>query len=187
MRTHVVIIGGGPLGLWLLQVFSWSLTMMMHRFPGASDYECRMQDTGRRFGKQTPLRALLAENHRGLPYKRVWPTSGLRMARVWHSYRHLRPVPHAQKADPLTRLSARSDRSARGHSWPWFPISRAGRCGQMARLNGNQKLHQRTGPQAWVFADPAIFGRADAGRPAPADRYPQGLAPADVKNPDASR
>ena len=97
-----------------------------------------MQDAGRRFGKQTPLRALSAENYRALPCKRVWPTSGLRMARVWHSSRHLRPVPHAQKADPLTRLSARSDRSARGHSWPWFPISRAGRCGQMARLNGNQ-------------------------------------------------
>lgn len=65
MRTHVVIIGGGPLGLWLLQVFSWSLTMMMHRFPGASDYECRMQDAGWRFGKQTPLRALLAKKLQG--------------------------------------------------------------------------------------------------------------------------
>jgi hypothetical protein len=29
MRTQVIIIGGGALGLWLLQVFSWSLTMMM--------------------------------------------------------------------------------------------------------------------------------------------------------------
>ena len=31
--------------IWQAMRFSWSLTTMMHRFPGASEYDRRMQDT----------------------------------------------------------------------------------------------------------------------------------------------
>ena len=31
--------------IWQAIRFLWSLTMMMHRFPGASEYERRMQDS----------------------------------------------------------------------------------------------------------------------------------------------
>ncbi|MCX7644032.1 MAG: 4-hydroxybenzoate 3-monooxygenase [Rhodobacteraceae bacterium] len=55
--------------VWQAMRFSWSLTMMMHRFPGASDYERRMQDTELALlERSATARRLLAENYTGLPY-----------------------------------------------------------------------------------------------------------------------
>ena len=55
--------------IWQAMRFSWSLTTMMHRFPGASDYERRMQDTDLALlERSATARQLLAENYTGLPY-----------------------------------------------------------------------------------------------------------------------
>lgn len=55
--------------VWQAMRFSWSLTTMMHRFPGASDYERRMQDTELALlERSATARKLLAENYTGLPY-----------------------------------------------------------------------------------------------------------------------
>ena len=55
--------------IWQAMRFSWSLTTMMHRFPGASDYERRMQDTELALLERSDTaRKLLAENYTGLPY-----------------------------------------------------------------------------------------------------------------------
>ncbi|MCF8511062.1 MAG: 4-hydroxybenzoate 3-monooxygenase [Rhodobacteraceae bacterium] len=55
--------------IWQAMRFSWSLTTMMHRFPGASDYERRMQDTEMAILESNPsARKLMAENYTGLPY-----------------------------------------------------------------------------------------------------------------------
>lgn len=55
--------------IWQAMRFSWSLTTMMHRFPGASDYERRMQDSELALlEKSDTARQLLAENYTGLPY-----------------------------------------------------------------------------------------------------------------------
>ncbi len=55
--------------IWQAMRFSWSLTTMMHRFPGASDYECRMQDADLAQLETSPTaRKLMAENYTGLPY-----------------------------------------------------------------------------------------------------------------------
>lgn len=55
--------------IWQAMRFSWSLTTMMHRFPGASDYERRMQDADLALLEtNTTARALMAENYTGLPY-----------------------------------------------------------------------------------------------------------------------
>jgi p-hydroxybenzoate 3-monooxygenase len=55
--------------VWQAMRFSWSLTTMMHRFPGASDYERRMQDTElAHLERSATARKLLAENYTGLPY-----------------------------------------------------------------------------------------------------------------------
>lgn len=55
--------------IWQAMRFSWSLTTMMHRFPGASDYERRMQDADLALLETNPTaRALMAENYTGLPY-----------------------------------------------------------------------------------------------------------------------
>jgi p-hydroxybenzoate 3-monooxygenase len=55
--------------IWQAMRFSWTLTMMMHRFPGASDYERRMQDTDlAQLETSETARRLMAENYTGLPY-----------------------------------------------------------------------------------------------------------------------
>ena len=55
--------------IWQAMRFSWSLTTMMHRFPGASDYERRMQDSELAQLETNPTaRKLMAENYTGLPY-----------------------------------------------------------------------------------------------------------------------
>jgi p-hydroxybenzoate 3-monooxygenase len=55
--------------VWQAMRFSWSLTMMMHRFPGASDYDRRMQDTDlAQLETSETARRLMAENYTGLPY-----------------------------------------------------------------------------------------------------------------------
>lgn len=55
--------------IWQAMRFSWSLTMMMHRFPGASDYDRRMQDSElAQLETSATARRLLAENYTGLPY-----------------------------------------------------------------------------------------------------------------------
>lgn len=55
--------------IWQAMRFSWSLTTMMHRFPGATEYERRMQDADLALlERSSTARALLAENYTGLPY-----------------------------------------------------------------------------------------------------------------------
>ena len=55
--------------IWQAMRFSWSLTSMMHRFPGASDYERRMQDSElAQMETNLTARRLMAENYTGLPY-----------------------------------------------------------------------------------------------------------------------
>jgi p-hydroxybenzoate 3-monooxygenase len=55
--------------IWQAMRFSWSLTTMMHRFPGASEYERRMQDSELALLERSDTaRKLLAENYTGLPY-----------------------------------------------------------------------------------------------------------------------
>jgi len=55
--------------IWQAMRFSWSLTTMMHRFPGASDYKRRMQDADLVQMETNPTaRKLMAENYTGLPY-----------------------------------------------------------------------------------------------------------------------
>lgn len=55
--------------IWQAMRFSWSLTTMMHRFPGASDYDRRMQDTDlAQLQTSETARRLMAENYTGLPY-----------------------------------------------------------------------------------------------------------------------
>lgn len=55
--------------IWQAMRFSWSLTMMLHRFPGASAYERRMQDSElAQIERSDSARRLLAENYTGLPY-----------------------------------------------------------------------------------------------------------------------
>jgi p-hydroxybenzoate 3-monooxygenase len=55
--------------IWQAMRFSWSLTMMMHRFPDASDYDRRMQDTElAQLERSATAQRLMAENYTGLPY-----------------------------------------------------------------------------------------------------------------------
>ena len=55
--------------IWQAMRFSWSLTTMMHRFPGANDYERRMQDTEMaQLERSETAQRLMAENYTGLPY-----------------------------------------------------------------------------------------------------------------------
>lgn len=55
--------------IWQAMRFSWSLTTMMHRFPGASEYERRMQDAElAQLETSETARRLMAENYTGLPY-----------------------------------------------------------------------------------------------------------------------
>jgi p-hydroxybenzoate 3-monooxygenase len=55
--------------IWQAMRFSWSLTTMMHRFPGASAYERQMQDAElAQLETSETARRLMAENYTGLPY-----------------------------------------------------------------------------------------------------------------------
>jgi p-hydroxybenzoate 3-monooxygenase len=55
--------------VWLAMRFSWSLTMMLHRFPDASGYDRRMQDTDLALLERSETaQRLMAENYTGLPY-----------------------------------------------------------------------------------------------------------------------
>ncbi|MDP3338781.1 4-hydroxybenzoate 3-monooxygenase [Frigidibacter sp.] len=55
--------------VWQAMRFSWSLTTMMHRFPDASAYDRRMQDTDlAQIERSDTARRLMAENYTGLPY-----------------------------------------------------------------------------------------------------------------------
>ena len=64
--------GYGPRALtrvWQAMRFSWSLTMLLHRFPEHSEYDTRMQqaELAQLFTSETAQR-LMAENYTGLPY-----------------------------------------------------------------------------------------------------------------------
>ncbi|MFN4153133.1 MAG: 4-hydroxybenzoate 3-monooxygenase [Paracoccaceae bacterium] len=55
--------------VWAAMRFSWSMTTMMHRFPGHSAYERRMQDAELAAVERSPhARAVMAENYTGLPF-----------------------------------------------------------------------------------------------------------------------
>ena len=55
--------------IWQAMRFSWSLTTMMHRFPGGIGYDRRMQDTDlAQLERQGTAQKLMAENYTGLPY-----------------------------------------------------------------------------------------------------------------------
>jgi p-hydroxybenzoate 3-monooxygenase len=55
--------------VWQAMRFSWWLTTLMHRFPGASEYERRMQDAElAQLARLDTARRLMAENYTGLPY-----------------------------------------------------------------------------------------------------------------------
>jgi p-hydroxybenzoate 3-monooxygenase len=55
--------------VWQAMRFSWSITLMMHRFPDHSAYERQMQIADLAQLEQLPsARRLLAENYTGLPY-----------------------------------------------------------------------------------------------------------------------
>lgn len=55
--------------VWQAMRFSWSLTLMLHRFPGATEYERRMQDSAlAELEQRESARRLMAENYTGLPY-----------------------------------------------------------------------------------------------------------------------
>jgi p-hydroxybenzoate 3-monooxygenase len=55
--------------VWQAMRFSWSMTMLLHRFPDAADYDLRMQEAELMQLERSPsARKLLAENYTGLPY-----------------------------------------------------------------------------------------------------------------------
>jgi p-hydroxybenzoate 3-monooxygenase len=55
--------------VWKAMRFSWSMTMMLHRFPEHNDYERRMQDAELAFlESSTTAQRAMAENYTGLPY-----------------------------------------------------------------------------------------------------------------------
>jgi p-hydroxybenzoate 3-monooxygenase len=55
--------------VWQAMRFSWSLTTMMHRFPDASEYERRMQDSELAYlMRSEAAQKAMAENYTGLPY-----------------------------------------------------------------------------------------------------------------------
>ncbi|MEO0937604.1 MAG: 4-hydroxybenzoate 3-monooxygenase [Pseudomonadota bacterium] len=78
MRAHYV--DGDPRGLdtysekalarvWKTERFSWWFTSLMHRFPGQSEFDARMQDSELAFLAQSDAaQAVLAQNYVGLPY-----------------------------------------------------------------------------------------------------------------------
>ncbi|MEM8576614.1 MAG: 4-hydroxybenzoate 3-monooxygenase [Pseudomonadota bacterium] len=55
--------------VWKTQRFSWWFTSLMHRFPGQSEFDARMQDSELAFLAQNDAaQAVLAQNYVGLPY-----------------------------------------------------------------------------------------------------------------------
>ena len=55
--------------VWQAMRFSWSLTTMMHRFPEATEYERRMQDSELAYlMRSEAAQKAMAENYTGLPY-----------------------------------------------------------------------------------------------------------------------
>ncbi|MDE3027976.1 MAG: 4-hydroxybenzoate 3-monooxygenase [Paracoccaceae bacterium] len=55
--------------VWQAMRFSWSLTMMMHRFPDQSEYERRMQETELALLEHSATaRRMMAESYTGLPF-----------------------------------------------------------------------------------------------------------------------
>ncbi|MEO0390582.1 MAG: 4-hydroxybenzoate 3-monooxygenase [Pseudomonadota bacterium] len=55
--------------VWKTQRFSWWFTSLMHRFPGQSEFDARMQDSELAFLAQSEAaQAVLAQNYVGLPY-----------------------------------------------------------------------------------------------------------------------
>lgn len=55
--------------IWKAMRFSWSITMMMHRFPDHNPYERRMQVTELAYLASSPAaQRVMAENYTGLPY-----------------------------------------------------------------------------------------------------------------------
>lgn len=58
--------------VWLAQRFSWWMTSMLHRFPGADSFQEKIQDAELDFVTRFPEGArALAENYVGLPYDSV--------------------------------------------------------------------------------------------------------------------
>lgn len=55
--------------VWKTERFSWWFTSLMHRFPGQSEFDARMQDSELAFLAQSDAaQAVLAQNYVGLPY-----------------------------------------------------------------------------------------------------------------------
>ncbi len=55
--------------VWQAMRFSWSMTMLMHRFPDQADYDRRMQATELAYLESSPAaRRVMAENYTGLPF-----------------------------------------------------------------------------------------------------------------------
>ena len=55
--------------IWKAERFSWWMTSTLHRFPGMSTFDLRMQRAELEFLRTTPsAQASLAQNYVGLPY-----------------------------------------------------------------------------------------------------------------------
>jgi p-hydroxybenzoate 3-monooxygenase len=55
--------------VWKSERFSWSLTMMLHRFPDQSEFEQRMQEADLAYLESSEAaKVVVAENYVGLPY-----------------------------------------------------------------------------------------------------------------------
>jgi p-hydroxybenzoate 3-monooxygenase len=55
--------------VWQAMRFSWSMTLLLHRFPDVSDYDRRMQEAEMmQLERMASARKVLAENYTGLPY-----------------------------------------------------------------------------------------------------------------------
>jgi p-hydroxybenzoate 3-monooxygenase len=55
--------------VWKAERFSWWFTQLMHRFPGQSDFDLRMQRAEIEFLRENDAaQKVLAENYVGLPY-----------------------------------------------------------------------------------------------------------------------
>jgi p-hydroxybenzoate 3-monooxygenase len=55
--------------VWKAQRFSWWMTTLLHRFPGNSPYENKLQETDLQYLFSSELaKGSLAENYVGLPF-----------------------------------------------------------------------------------------------------------------------
>jgi p-hydroxybenzoate 3-monooxygenase len=55
--------------IWQAMRFSWSMTMLLHRFPDQSSYDRRMQESELAFlAESESAQRVMAENYTGLPY-----------------------------------------------------------------------------------------------------------------------